>query len=80
MRDAVTGMGRNQEMIAGLKGLLIFRELQRGAAAEQGDPFIMILIVPETRRARLGMGKDALDFCRRIFQKGEEFFTVSRMR
>jgi len=45
------------------------RNLQRGTATDEDDPFIMRLIKPESVRTDLTVGGDALNFKSRLFKK-----------
>ena len=74
---AVPDMALDEEAVA--RGEVRDRavlEFQGCCAAEQGDPFALVLIVPEIRAAGLAVGEDFLDPQRSCRQKRDDLLLV----
>ena len=56
-------MGGEEDGVAGSEddGLFAVGEAQAGFAAEEEDPFVLVLVIPEIIRRGVTMGDDALD-------------------
>lgn len=61
--DAMAGMGRNLEPVAGheIEALVAVLEAQHGGPGEQHDELVVGLVVPEAGGARLAGRDDAFD-------------------
>ena len=61
--DTVAAVGGEKDGVAGSEddGLFAVGEAQAGFAAEEEDPFVLVLVIPEILRRGVAMGDDALD-------------------
>ena len=72
--DPVAPVSRNVKMIAGSENVWIFVTLKKQGCASRQEryPFILVLVIPLSRRRCLACGDDALKIQRFRLQQGFE--------